>query len=49
MSGREPWSSGYGMRLTSDGRGFDFRLDGHFFTLISYVNCNVCLKKTKMN
>ena len=31
--GREPWSSGNGRRLRSEGRGFESRchiLDGHF-------------------
>ena len=34
------------------GRGFESQywiLDGHFFTFICCKNCNVCLKKTKIN
>ena len=47
-----PWSSGYGKRLTSKGRGFEYRhriLDGHFFTYNCCKNCNVCLKRPKIN
>ena len=36
----------------SEGRGFESGhclLDGHFFTFICCKNCNVCLKKTKIN
>ena len=34
------------------GRGFESRhsiLDGHFFTCICCKNCNVCLKRPKIN
>ena len=34
----------------SKGRGFESQhciLDGHFFTVISCKNCNVCLKRRK--
>ena len=34
------------------GRGFEYRhgiLDGHFFTYICCRNCNVCLKRPKIN
>ena len=45
------WSSGYGRRLTFQGRGFESRhriLDGYFFHIKIVVKiCNVCLKKTK--
>ena len=36
----------------SEGRGFESRhriLDGHFFTYICCKNCNVCLKRPKIN
>ena len=36
----------------SKGRGFESRyrgLDGHFFTYICCKNCNVCLKRLKIN
>ena len=36
----------------SEGRGFKSRhciLDGHFFTYICCKNCNVCLKRPKIN
>ena len=36
----------------SIGHGFDSRhriLDGHFFTHICCKNCNVCLKRPKIN
>ena len=36
----------------SKGRGFESRrriLDGHFFTFICCKNCNVCLKRPKIN
>ena len=36
----------------SNGRGFESRrriLDGHFFTFICCKNCNVCLKRPKIN
>ena len=36
----------------SEGRGFESRhciLDGHFFTYIWCINCNVCLKGLKIN
>ena len=36
----------------SKGREFEFRyriLDGHFFTFNCYKNCNLRLKKTKIN
>ena len=36
----------------SKGRGFkslDHILDGHFFTFICCKNCNVCLKRPKIN
>ena len=47
---QEPWSSGYGKRLTF--RRFESRhriLDGHFFTYICCENCNVGLKRPKIN
>ena len=46
------WSSGLGRRLESEGCVFEsWRpiLDEHFFTFICCKNCNVCLKKTKIN
>ena len=46
------WSIGYGRTLTSKGCGFKSRqriLDGHFFTYIVKKNCNVCLKRPKIN
>ena len=49
---REPRSSGYGRRLMSEGCGFESqhrRLDGHFFTYICCKNCNICLKRPKIN
>ena len=49
--GREPWSSGYGRDSCSKGRGIKSQhriLDGHF-SFICCKNCNVCLKKTKIN
>ena len=36
----------------SVGRGFEYQhhiLDGHIFTYICCKNCNVCLKKMKIN
>ena len=36
----------------SKGCGFEYQhciLDVHFFAIISCKNCNVCLKKTKIN
>ena len=36
----------------SEGCGFESRhhmLDGHFFTHICWKNCNVCLKRSKIN
>ena len=36
----------------SEGRGFESQrriLDGHFFTFICCKNCNVCLKRPKIN
>ena len=36
----------------SEGRGFESGhclLDGHFFTFICCKNCNVCLKRPKIN
>ena len=36
----------------SEGYGFESRhciLDGHFFTCICRKNCNVCLKRPKIN
>ena len=36
----------------SKGRGFESQhriLDGHFFTYICCKNCNVCLKRPKIN
>ena len=36
----------------SEGHGFESRhhiLDGHFFTYICCKNCNVCLKRPKLN
>ena len=36
----------------SEGRGFESRhriLDGHFFTYNCCKNCNVCLKRPKIN
>ena len=44
---QEPWTSCYGRRLTSEGRGFEFQhriLDGHFYTFICCKNCNGFLK-----
>ena len=38
--------------LCSKGHEFESQyriLDGHFFTFICCKNCNVCLKKTKIN
>ena len=46
----EPWSSVYGGRLMSKGRGFESRILGwYFFTLICCKNCIVCLKRLKIN
>ena len=45
--GREPWSSGYGKRLTFQGSRHRI-LDGHFFKYICCKNCNVCLKRPKI-
>ena len=50
--GREPWSSGYGKRLTSESHGFEPRhhiLGGHFFAYICCKNCNLCSKRPKIN
>ena len=36
----------------SEGHGFESQhciLDGHFFTYICCKNCNVCLKRPKIN
>ena len=49
---REPWSSGYGRRLTFQRSWVWFPAPDtgwtwHFFTLICYKNCIVCLKKTE--
>ena len=52
VSGREPWSSGMGGDSCSKGREFESWhriLDGQFFRFISFNNCNLCLKKTKIN
>ena len=41
-----------GRDLRSGGRGFESRhciLDGHYFTYIFCKNCNVCLKRPKIN
>ena len=41
-----------GRDLRSGGRGFESRhciLDGHYFTYICCKNCNVCLKRPKIN
>ena len=35
-----------------EGRGFETQhliLDGHFYTLICCKNCNLCLKRPKIN
>ena len=50
--GREPWSSGYGRRITFQRSRVwipapDIGWTWHFFTLICYKNCIVCLKKTE--
>ena len=50
--GREPWSSGYGKRLTFQ-RSW-VRIPAQytgwtFFTYICCKNCNVCLKRPKIN
>ena len=50
--GRTPWSSGYGRRLMS--RRSWVRIPAPytgwtFFSYILYKNCNVCLKKMKIN
>ena len=50
--GQETWSSGYGKRLMSESCGFECRhliLDGHFFSYNCCKNCNVCLKRPKIN
>ena len=52
--GQEPWSSGYGRRLCSKGRGFESQchiLDGHdiFSHWFVVKNCIVCLKRPKIN
>ena len=46
--GREPWSSGYGRRLTFEGCGFKACcvLDGHFFTLICCKIVLILFEKT---
>ena len=49
--GREPWSSGYGKRLRSKGRGFESQhriLDGHFLHTFVVKICIVCLKRPKI-
>ena len=51
-TGREPWSSGYGKRLTF--RRSWVRIPAPytgwtFFTYICCKNCNVCLKRLKIN
>ena len=50
--GREPWSSGYGRRLTFQ-RLWVWILSPYtgwtFFTLIYFKNCIVCLKRLKIN
>ena len=41
-----------GRESRSKGRGFESwhrKLDGHFFTYICCKNCNVCLKRPKIN
>ena len=50
-----PWSPSLvvmGRDSRSEGRGFKSQhriLDGHFFTYICCKNCNVCLKRPKIN
>ena len=52
---KEPGSPGLvalGRGSHSEGRGFESQhriLDGHFFTYICCKNCNVCLKRPKIN
>ena len=49
---RDPGLVVMGGDSCSEGRGFKSQhriLDGHFFTFICCKNCNVCLKKTKIN
>ena len=54
VEGREPWSSGFGRRLTFQ-RSWVWNLapdtgwTWHFFTLICCKNCIVCLKRPKIN
>ena len=50
--GRSPGLVAMGGDSRSEGRGFESRhciLDGHFFTYICCKNCNVCLKRPKIN
>ena len=51
-AGREPWSSGYGRRLMLQRSWLRIPAPNTgrtFFTFIFCKNCNVCLKKTKIN
>ena len=50
--GRSPGLVVMGRDSHSEGCGFKSRhriLDGHFFTYICCKNCNVCLKRPKIN
>ena len=50
--GREPGVVVMGRDSCSKGHGFNSQhriLDGHFFTYICCKNCNVCLKRPKIN
>ena len=53
--GREPWFSGYGWRFMFERSWVWIPVpytgwpNGHFFTLICYKNCIVCLKRPKIN
>ena len=52
IKGGSPGLVGMGRGSRSEGYGFESRhciLDGHFFTCICRKNCNVCLKRPKIN
>ena len=52
LQGREPWSSGYGKRLTFQRSWVRFPVlytGWTLFTLICSKNCKVCLKRPKIN